>query len=190
MPDPKNLPVDYKWKPEFGTRTGSHQFTNGEYVETTYSHQEYPKLKYHADYIHNKRDGVEYPPTAHAQLVNSAEEEVELGEDWKDSPGEHGIQTAPDAEGQAVLNRQRLAEASNWRSAPGAPAAQVGQKHLAFLQAQGMNVKDMVEAYAFLATLTGAQMKTFMAEVDAWEPEATEPASLKSEKLGTKKVKA
>src|SRR5215475_13335588 len=98
MAEPKNLPIDYRWKPELGVRDKSHELKNGEYVEVEYEHKEFPKFKYHAAYVHQKEPGVEYPFTAHAQVVNHAGEEAELGSEWKDSPGGHQIVTAPDAE--------------------------------------------------------------------------------------------
>src|SRR5262249_36513214 len=79
MPEPRNLPIDYRWKPELGVRDRNHVLKNGEYVEIEYAHKEFPKFKYHPDYVHVKEEGVEYPFTAHAQLVNSAVEEAELG---------------------------------------------------------------------------------------------------------------
>lgn len=44
----------------------------------------YPKAKYHAK--------------SAPVLVHSAEEEKELGDDWKDNPADHGIVTAPSDE--------------------------------------------------------------------------------------------
>ena len=172
MPEPKNLPIDYRWKPELGVRDRNHALKNGEYVEAEYEHQEFPKFKYHADYVHDKEDGVEYPFTAQAQLVSSAKEEAELGPEWKNFPAEHNIVTAPDAEEVAGRRRKSAAAGANWRAAASLPAVTITDRHVAFLRAQGMNISSQPETYAFLATLTSAQMKSFLNESIVWDDEA------------------
>jgi len=174
MAEPKNLPIDYRWKPELGVRDKSHELKSGEYVEVQYEHQEFPKFKYHADYVHQKEEGVEYPFTANAQVVNNAKEEAELGEEWKDFPGEHKIVTAPDAEEVASRQRKSAAAGANWRAAASLPAVVISDHHVAFLRAQGMNISGLSEAYAFLATLTSAQMKSLLDEAAGWSDEAGE----------------
>jgi hypothetical protein len=174
MAEPKNLPIDYRWRPELGVRDRNHVLKNGEYVEIEYEHKEFPKFKYHADYVPVKEEGVEYPFTAHAQLVNSAVEETELGPEWKDFPAEHNIVTAPDAEEVASRQRKSAAAGANWRAAAALPAVTITDHHVAFLRAQGMNISSLPEAYAFLATLSSAQMKSLLDEAEAWSGEAVE----------------
>src|SRR5258708_23391580 len=169
MAEPRNMAIDHSWKPDLGARGMNHEFKNGEYVEVSYTQREFPKFKYHADYVHDKKDGVEYPFTTQAQLVNNAEEEAELGAGWKDSPADYGIVTAPDAEEVSKRKRAKAATGSNWRAATSLPAVSVSEHHIAFLQSQGMDISSLAQAYTFLATLTSTQMKSFMEEAASWK---------------------
>jgi hypothetical protein len=149
-----------------------HVFDGKTYVkDENFTPGKYPKMKYHADYIHPQKEGVEYSITQSPILVHSAKEERELGDEWKDSPTEHGIITAPDADQVKARRAEQVKAGANWRAAlPNAPDADLGQRHIDFLQAQGMaDLKTMGDLYAFVGKFTGAQMKSFMAEVAAWK---------------------
>lgn len=163
----KNLPIDERWhdKTPLGNMAKNHSYVDGEYLESEYSHQEFPKMKYHPDFVAEKKDGVEYSYTQVAQQVNSREDEEELGEDWKDSPGELGIITAPDA---AFQNKKRKEAASrSWREAAMPDKQVIGEEHLEFLKAAGAPVKNMADVYTLLAQMTKQQCDAFMAEVKA-----------------------
>lgn len=54
--------------------------------------EQFPKYKHH--------------PTLDAVVVNSVEEEDSLGDEWADSPAEHGIITAPSVE---QTNKMKIA---------------------------------------------------------------------------------
>src|SRR5437588_12853223 len=94
----KNLPIDHKWHDTgtLGAMAKPHTYLDGEYVETSYDRNagEYPKMKYHEDFVANPKDGIEYAFTELPQIVHSREEEADLGADWKDSPGAVGVITA------------------------------------------------------------------------------------------------
>lgn len=181
MAEPRNMAVDHSWDTDLGARAANHEFRNGEYVEVPYIQQDFPKFKYHADYVHDKKEGVEYPFTAQAQLVNNAEEEAELGGGWKDSPADYGMVTAPDEEEVSKRKRAKAATGANWRSATSLPAVSINQHHLAFLQAQGMEINSLAQAYTFLATLTSTQMKSFMDEAAVWNGKAQPAAGVTDE---------
>jgi len=154
-------------------RKGPHVFENGKYVKVdNFIPGEYPKAMYHADYVHNKKDGVEYGLTESAVTVNNRAEEEALGPEWKPSLIAHGIITAPDAEHLAKQKAEKSKAGANWRAALGAvPNEDLGQKHIDFLQANGMpEIKTLAELYNFAAKFTGQQMRSFLAEVAAWKP--------------------
>jgi hypothetical protein len=170
MAKDKNLPVDHKWVQDLGAMGKNHAFVDGEYVETTYVHQSYPKTKYHADYVHDRKEGQEYQFTQLPQTVLDMDEEILLGEDWKDSPAYFCIQTCPDAESQAKKKRAIAAAGANWRAAvPGANNQALTEAHVHFLQANGMpEIKSLGDAYTFLSGMTSTQMSSFMKEAAEW----------------------
>lgn len=164
----KNLPIDYKWKPELGAMGTNHSYFDGEYTERAYEHQEFPKVKYHADFVAHPKEGVEYSFTELPQTVNNREEEQKLGDDWKDSPGQVGVITAPDLAESQKRKRAQAATGSNWRAAVAGNNADATEQHLKFLQSEGGEAKTMADLYNFLAGLTGQQMKSFMKEAKDW----------------------
>lgn len=163
-----------------------HRWTQaGGYVEDIYDRgkNEYPKVMYHRDYVHDKKEGLDYPHTANAVTVNSAEEEEELGPEWADNPAAHGHITAPDA--AEILKRKRRAasEGADWRSAIGVPSADITELHVKFLQAHGRkDIENVAQAYQLLSTFTSAQMRSFLADAAAWGKKKTK--ALPSEEEG------
>lgn len=185
----KNLPEDYNFSAEkmaeaWGPMAKNHVYTDGEYVPKPYIHQEYPKNKYHADYVHDQKPGIIYKFTESAQLVADAEEEKALGEDWKDSPLALGIMTLPDEKAVALRRIEEAKQGQNWRRGASIPTEQVTEKHLEFAQTNGVpNLNHMGDLYKFLATLTAAQMRDFMKEAaEVGKPEVKRgPGRPKSE---------
>lgn len=170
----KNLPEDYNFTAEkqreaWGPMGKNHKFVDGEYIETPYIHVEYPKMKYHPDYVHEQKPGTAYGFTESAQLVNNPEEEKALGTDWKDTPGEVGKITAPDAKTVSIRRAEEAKEAGKWRKGANIPQEQVTDMHLEFARANGVpNLEGIADLYKFLATLTGAQFRDFMQEASEW----------------------
>lgn len=138
-----------------------HIYRNGKYeeVEGGYTYSPYPKIKYHAN---------ESPIQ-----VNDAAEEDALGDDWRDSPADHGIITAPDVK---EIQRQRIAEANanaDWKKVLPAQSVALTEHHVSFLQAAGLSdVANIEGVYAFLAKLNSAQQSKFMADAALWKPKA------------------
>lgn len=175
----KNLPLDTDFFPnqtkpkEFD---GPHVWQDGEYVKVPASTLQFPKSKYHADYVHEPKDGKELGFTEMVQIVHSEDEEKQLGDDWKDAPQ---MITAPDS--KQVAERKKQA-GSNWRSAANIPDQVVNEHHVAFAQSQGMtNIANELDLYKFLGTLTGAQMKSFMADAERWQAPKKGPGRPKSD---------
>src|SRR3954467_9496403 len=115
----QNLPIDHKWHDltQFGNMAKPHVFAEGEYLDIGVQTQnEYPKVKYHADFVAFPKDGQEYGFTELPQVVHDREEEEALGSDWKNNPADFGIVTAPDAAHSQAQKRARSAAGANWRA--------------------------------------------------------------------------
>jgi hypothetical protein len=169
MAQVKNLPLETDFypnhtKPKEYDRP--HVFVNNEYVSQAPPASEYPKVKYHKDFVPNPVNGKDYGFNQVAQLVNNAEDEKRLGDDWKDSPADHGIVTAPN---QQEVDEKRRSSAADWKAAAKLPGETVTERHIEFVQSQGMiQVTNIVELYKFLGELTGSQMTQFMKDAQAW----------------------
>lgn len=163
--DGKNLPVDHKWKPENGVRDKNHEYANGEYLETAYQHQEFPKTMFHPNYVHNRKEGIEYAFDQLPQVVNNVDELEQLGPDWKESPAEHNIVTAPDQAHTMRMKKDAAAKGKDWRAAVPGAGMSLTEEHLNYLKAAGADVKTMADMYALVAKWTSAQMQGFMEEV-------------------------
>lgn len=185
----QNKPDDFNYTREklneaIGERAKNHVYRDGEYVAVDYVHQEFPKVKYHADFVYQKNEGILYSFTESSQLVNNRQEEQELGDGWKDSPAAFGIVTQPDEKAVAM---QRLADAKkggSWRKGANIPDESVTENHLEFARSNGVpNLSSMGDLYKFLATLTAAQMRDFMKEANDFgkEPEKRGPGRPKKE---------
>lgn len=162
-----NLDITKDFYPDLGIKGKSHVYEEGKYREAPYLHKVYPKAKYHRDFVLVQKPGKEYGFNEVAQMVNSAEEETKLGADWKDSPGEFGIVTAPNAE---QISEKKRGQGSSWRAATELPP-EVTMHHVRFVRAQGMtHINDVAELYTFLGTLGSAQMADFMREAATWKP--------------------
>jgi hypothetical protein len=163
----KNLPLETDFYPNQKApkaQDGPHEYRDGEYVTVPAPAAKYPKVKYHADYIHQPKADKILGYTEAPQLVNSEAEENKLGADWKDAPQ---MITAPNAE--QVSEKKRI-EGTNWRAAASLPSETVNEHHVMFAQSQGMtNIATVIDLYKFLATLTGAQMQSFMKDAAAWK---------------------
>lgn len=160
----KNLPLEKDFYPDQGVMGKPHAFVNGSYEEKPYIHQEYPKAKYHADYVHDQKPTKEYGFNECAQIVNSKDEEDKLGPEWKDGPS---MITAPSAQD---VSRVKKEIGSSWRAAAALPET-VTEYHVQFVQSQGMShITNVIELYKFLGGLSSAQMNDFMKEAAAWTP--------------------
>lgn len=161
-----NLPLDKDFYPDLGVRGKPHVYTEGRYVAADYVHKDYPKAKYHKDFVVNQRLGKEYGFNEVAQMVNSPEEEKALGDGWKDSPLEHGIVTAPNV---SQIGEKKRAQGSSWRAAAELPP-EVTMHHVEFIRSQGMtHIHNVQELYEFLGKLGSAQMQDFMREAEGWK---------------------
>src|SRR5579859_1799057 len=131
QPAAKNLPLEKNFYPNQNNPREwdkPHKWENGEYVETPgLANPEFPKVKYHPDYVHVQKPNKEYGFTECAQMVNSAEEEAELGPEWKDAPK---MITCPNAK-QVAAKQKEIG--SNWRAAADLPS-DITEMHVQFLQ--------------------------------------------------------
>jgi|SRR5579872_376312 len=151
-----NLPVDHAWSQIPNPCKNSHIFKDGEYIESPWVREEYPKYKYHA--------------TLAPVLVNSEDEEIMLGDGWEDSPAKHGIVTAPSAEENHATKIKQAAAGANWKVALGVAAQNnITEEHIEFLQSFGrQDIKTIGDVYTFLTPMTSQQMKSFMDESGQW----------------------
>jgi len=170
----QNMPTDYNFSAEklrepWGNMAYRHKFVDGEYVRDDSPLSEYPKAKYHPDYVHEQKEGTIYGFTECAQIVNSKEEEDQLGTEWKDSPAAFGHITAPDTKAVALKRIEEAKQAGQWRKGANIPNEQVTEKHLDFARENGVpELETMADFYRFLATLTSTQMREFMKESGEW----------------------
>lgn len=166
----QNKPDDYNYTAEkmrevWGPMGKNHVYADGEYTERPYIHQDFPKMKYHADYVHDQKPGTLYSFTESAQLVNNPEEEKALGEEWKNSPADFGIVTQPDTKSVQLKRLEEAKQGQSWRKGANIPNEEVNESHLEFARQSGVpNLEGLGDLYKFLATLTVPQMRDFMKE--------------------------
>jgi hypothetical protein len=173
----KNLPLETDFypnhtKPKAQDRPHIYDTNEREYVEADYVAKEYPKAMYHPDYIHEKKADRDYSFTECAQLVNSSKEEKSfIADGWLESPQ---CVTSPNAEQVAKKARE---DSINWRKAAQLPYEGINERHIAFAQSQGLDIKSMADLYSLLKDFSGSQMQSFQRDAKKWMQAQDEPKS-------------